>query len=233
MAEGWEDAEFKTKAGDIVVNKDPSGLVTGGTAALTGAAPALTALGKTGLNIGATGAAQALAAAPAYFSKPARESRQRYQDLLDAQKAGKLGWTPQQQRQMMGEALRSSQAATKDIEAKLRREAAALGGTGRSGRSQEVLADIAKQRMEVIPQVAAKAELLSQQQTKRLTDKIDFDTEAKRKELKKDLTQAAALALKQGDGLKADILSYLMDAISGTAASEEATEEATEAETEE
>ena len=105
MAEGWEDAEFKTKAGDIVVNKDPSGLVTGGTAALTGAAPALTALGKTGLNIGATGAAQALAAAPAYFSKPARESRQRYQDLLDAQKAGKLGWTPQQKRQMMGEAL--------------------------------------------------------------------------------------------------------------------------------
>jgi len=171
---------------------------TGGTAALTGAAPALTALGKSALDIGKVGAAQALAAAPAYFSKPARESRAEYRDLLDAQKAGKLGWTPQQKRQMMGEALRASQASTKDIEAKLRREAAALGGTGRSGRPQEVIAKIAKQALEVIPQVAAKAELLSQQQTQRLTDKISQMTESRRRELKEDLTQGMALALKEG-----------------------------------
>ena len=197
MAEGWA-GEFKTKAGDIVVNKDPSGLVTGGTAALAGASPILESFGKSAVDIGKAGAAQALAAAPAYFSKPARESRAEYRDLLAAQKAGKLGWTDPQKRQMMAEAIRASQASTKDLTAKLQRETAALGGTGRSGRPQEAIAKIAKQALEVIPRVAAQIAKLSQGQVKQLTDQISQLTASKKKELKKDLTQAAALAMKEG-----------------------------------
>jgi hypothetical protein len=190
LPEGWGEDLYKAGTGDISVG--------GGTAALAGASPILESFGKSAVDIGKTGAAQALAAAPAYFSKPARESRAEYRDLLDAQKAGKLSWTPQQKRQMMAEAIRASQASTKDLTAKLQREAAALGGTGRSGRPQEAIAKIAKQALEVIPRVAAQIARLSQEQVQRLTGKISQLTASKKKELKEDLTQGMALALKEG-----------------------------------
>ena len=141
-----------------------------GTGALAGAAPGLAAAGITAL------------------SPTGRASRQQLKKDISALESGKLGLTAAQKRSMLGASLRGLDASTKGIEAGLRREAAALGGTGRGGRQIQAIGELGKQKAEGAVQAQAAIDQLSQQQALSEKSRILNAIEARRQELKKDVS---------------------------------------------
>jgi hypothetical protein len=88
-----------------------------------------------------------LAAIPAIagmMSAGGRAHRQQLDKDLAKLKAGKLGFSQAEKRQMAGEAARGMQSQSQTAAADLRRQAAATGGFGRSGAYQKGLAEIYK-----------------------------------------------------------------------------------------
>ena len=149
-----------------------------GTGALTGAAPGLAAAGITAL------------------SPAGRASREQLQKDISALRGGKLGLTAAQKRGMLGASLRGIDASTKGAEAGLRREAAALGGTGRSGRQIQAIGALGKQKAEAAVQSQAAIDQLSQQQAVTEKARILKAIEAKRQEIKQDAGAIASGALR-------------------------------------
>ena len=116
---------------------------------------------------------------------------QQYRKDVEALRKGKLGFSAAQKRGMLGAAMRGAEAQTKDIEAGLRRESAAQGGTGRSGRKVEAIGELSKAKLENIRKAFANIEGLSQQQTSTREAAIKNQMEARRREGKQDATQLA------------------------------------------
>lgn len=149
-----------------------------GTGALTGAAPGLAAAGITAL------------------SPAGKASREQLSKDISALQSGKLGLTAAQKRGMLGASLRGIDASTKGVEAGLRREAAALGGTGRSGRQIQAIGALGKQKAEAATQSQAAIDQRSQQQAVTEKARILKAIEAKRKEIKQDAGAIASGALR-------------------------------------
>tara|TARA_R110002110_G_scaffold18524_4_gene77750 strand:+ start:2728 stop:3336 length:609 start_codon:yes stop_codon:yes gene_type:complete len=88
-----------------------------------------------------------LAAVPAVagmMSAGGRAHRRQLGKDLEKLKAGKLGFSQAEKRQMAGEAARGLQSQSQTAAADLRRQAEASGGFGRSGAYQKGLAEIYK-----------------------------------------------------------------------------------------
>jgi hypothetical protein len=90
------------------------------------------------------GALQAVPAVAGMMSAGGRAHRRQLDKDLAKLKAGKLGFSQAEKRQMAGEAARGMQSQIRSAEADLRRQAAATGGFGRSGAYQKGLAEIYK-----------------------------------------------------------------------------------------
>ena len=167
-------AEIKS-AGPMSLTEDPSWKVKVpvAQASLGGAALAM--------------APQIAGMATSYYSP----GSQQYRKDLEALRKGKLGFSAAQKRGMLGAAMRGAEAQTKDIEANLRRESAAQGGTGRSGRKVEAIGELSKAKLENIRKAFANIEGLSQQQASTKEAAIKNQMEARRREGKQDATQLA------------------------------------------
>jgi hypothetical protein len=138
------------------------------------------------------GAALAMAPQAAGMAASALSpASKQYRKDVDALRKGKLGLTASQKRGMLGAAMRGAEAQTKGIEAGLRREAAALGGTGRSGRQMQAIGQLGKQKAEAATQAQAAIDQMSQQQALSEKARILGQMEARRRELKQDVGQLA------------------------------------------
>tara|TARA_R110002020_G_scaffold145817_3_gene320057 strand:+ start:3591 stop:4415 length:825 start_codon:yes stop_codon:yes gene_type:complete len=138
------------------------------------------------------GAALAMAPQAAGMAASALSpASKQYRKDVDALRKGKLGLTASQKRGMLGAAMRGAEAQTKGIEAGLRREAAALGGTGRSGRQMQAIGQLGKQKAEAAVQSQAAIDQMSQQQALSEKARILGQMEARRRELKQDVGQLA------------------------------------------
>jgi len=86
---------------------------------------------------------------------------------IDALQRGKLGLSEAEKRTMLAGTQRALQAQTAELEANLRRSAAAQGGFGRSGAQQQALGTLAAGQRETMAGATGKVDALSQEVAQR------------------------------------------------------------------
>lgn len=97
------------------------------------------------------------------FSPAGKAYRQQMQKDIAALQQGKLGFSEAEKRSMLAGTQRALQAQTAGVEANLRRQAAAMGGFGRSGAQTNALRGIAAAQGENLAKTAGEIDRLSQQ----------------------------------------------------------------------
>jgi len=97
------------------------------------------------------------------FSPEAKAYREQLKKDTDALRRGKLGLSESEKRTMLAGTQRALQAQTAGVEANLRRQAAAMGGFGRSGAQTNALRGIAAAQGEQLAKTASDIDRLSQQ----------------------------------------------------------------------
>lgn len=119
------------------------------------------------IGLGGKALAPALGAAGAklaeVFDPQARAYQQQLKKDTAALQQGKLGLSEAEKRNMLAGTQRALQAQTAGVEANLRRQAAAMGGFGRSGAQTNALRGIAAGQGEQMAQAASRVDGLSQQ----------------------------------------------------------------------
>jgi len=98
-----------------------------------------------------------------YVSPQARALREQSRKDVAALQQGKLGLSETEKRSMLAGTQRALQAQTAGVEANLRRQAAAIGGFGRSGAQTNALRGIAAAQGEQLAKTASDIDRLSQQ----------------------------------------------------------------------
>lgn len=97
------------------------------------------------------------------FSPAGKAYRLQMQKDIAALQQGKLGFSEAEKRSMLAGTQRALQAQTAGVEANLRRQAAAMGGFGRSGAQTNALRGIAAAQGENLAKTAGEIDRLSQQ----------------------------------------------------------------------
>jgi hypothetical protein len=97
------------------------------------------------------------------FSPEAKAYREQMRKDISALQQGKLGFSEAEKRGMLAGTQRALQAQTAGVEANLRRQAAAMGGFGRSGAQTNALRGIAAAQGENLAKTAGEIDRLSQQ----------------------------------------------------------------------
>jgi hypothetical protein len=97
------------------------------------------------------------------FSPAGKAYREQMQKDISALQQGKLGFSEAEKRGMLAGTQRALQAQTAGVEANLRRQAAAMGGFGRSGAQTNALRGIAAAQGENLAKTAGEIDRLSQQ----------------------------------------------------------------------
>lgn len=124
-------------------------------------------LASTLVGLGGQALAPALGAAGRKLAEVVDPEARAYQKQLRKDTAalqqGKLGLSEAEKRNMLAGTQRALQAQTAGVEANLRRQAAAMGGFGRSGAQTKALSSLAAGQGEQMAQAAGRLDTLSQQ----------------------------------------------------------------------
>jgi len=159
------------------------------------------------IGIGGKALAPAFGAAGAklaeVFDPEARAYQKQLRKDTEALRQGKLGLSEAEKRGMLAGTQRALQAQTMGAEANLRRQAAAMGGFGRSGAQTNALRGIAAAQGEQLAKAAGAADALSQDVAQRRFQDVMGRLSRQRDEARQTagmLGGAAAAAIQEGVG---------------------------------
>jgi len=159
------------------------------------------------IGIGGKALAPAFGAAGAKLAEVVDPEARAYQKQLrkdtEALRQGKLGLSEAEKRGMLAGTQRALQAQTMGAEANLRRQAAAMGGFGRSGAQTNALRGIAAAQGEQLAKAAGATDALSQDVAQRRFQDVMGRLSRQRDEARQTagmLGGAAAAAIQEGVG---------------------------------